>query len=295
MAIDVDASHRAFQGIANRFDMSLEEAADSAVQLANANVVRAIQLISTERGLDPRDFVLLPYGGGGPLHAAPVAEELGISTVVVPPSAGVISAYGLIASDFVQYSSLTRHALVDDGAAAFLRGVFAEMRAEADDRLAKQGMKGPFAYEFIAAMRFVGQAFEVSVTFDSGELADISVEGVRRRFADEHERVYFFGGEAAKPIEFVSFRLGAILPLAELPVLKETHDSRLKRSTVDLYQGGAWCKGTLMSRAALSHDEILRGPALIEDPTSTLLLPAGWQAIRDSNDNTILTRQGANA
>ena len=295
MAIDVDASHRVFQDIADRFDMTLEQAADSAVRLANANVVRAIQLISTERGLDPRDFVLLPYGGGGPLHAAAVAEELGIATVVVPPSAGVISAYGLIASDFVQYSSLTRHAPVDDGAAAMLRGVLAEMRAEADDRLAKQGMKGPFTYELIAAMRFVGQAFEVSVSFDPAELATMSADGVRRRFGEEHERVFFFGGDADKPIEFVSFRLGAILPLAERPVLKETHDQRLQRTTVDLYQDGRWCRGTLMSRADLPQDAPLPGPALLEDPTSTLLLPAGWQAVRDDNDNTILTRQDANA
>ena len=85
-----------------------EAAADSAVALANANIVRAIQLISTERGHDPRDYVLVPYGGAGPLHAAKVAEELGIATIVVPPAAGIISAYGLIASDFVLFESMTR-------------------------------------------------------------------------------------------------------------------------------------------------------------------------------------------
>ena len=101
MSIDVEASHSAFAPIADHLGMTVEAAADSAVELANANIVRAVQLISTERGKDPRDYVLVPFGGAGPLHAAKVAEDLGIDTVVVPPNAGVISAYGLLASDFV--------------------------------------------------------------------------------------------------------------------------------------------------------------------------------------------------
>ena len=114
MQIDADAAARALEPIAQRFGLTLEAAADSAVALANANIVRAIQLISTERGHDPRDYVLVPYGGAGPLHAAKVAEELGIATIVVPPSAGIISAYGLIASDFVLFESMTRRAVADE-------------------------------------------------------------------------------------------------------------------------------------------------------------------------------------
>ena len=101
MKIDPEASRRVIEPIAKRFGMTIEAAADSAIELANANIVRAIQLISTERGHDPRDYVLVPYGGAGPLHAAHIAAELAISTIVVPPSAGVISAYGLIAADFM--------------------------------------------------------------------------------------------------------------------------------------------------------------------------------------------------
>src|SRR5690606_25849712 len=118
----------------------LEDAADSAIALANANIVRAIQLISTERGHDPRDYVLVPYGGAGPLHAAHVAGELGIGTIVVPPSAGIISAYGLIASDFVLFESLTRRAPADDSAADTLREVFTAMRERALARAQDAGL-----------------------------------------------------------------------------------------------------------------------------------------------------------
>src|SRR6185369_13735923 len=124
MTIDAVASANSLQTIARRLGLTLEGAADSAVALANANIVRAVQLISTERGHDPRDYVLVPYGGAGPLHAAKVAEELGIATIVVPPAAGIISAYGLIASDFVLFESLTRRTVADEGAADLLREVF---------------------------------------------------------------------------------------------------------------------------------------------------------------------------
>ena len=80
--------------------------------------MRAIQLVSTERGRDPRDYALVPFGGAGPLHAARIAEELGISTIVVPPNAGVISAYGLVASDYTKFDAVTRKMKLDDAAAA---------------------------------------------------------------------------------------------------------------------------------------------------------------------------------
>jgi N-methylhydantoinase A len=97
-----------------RFGLSVEQAASSALQLADANIVRAIQLVSTERGRDPRDYALVPFGGAGPLHAARIAEELGISTIVVPPNAGVISAYGLVASDYTKFDAVTRKMKLDD-------------------------------------------------------------------------------------------------------------------------------------------------------------------------------------
>jgi N-methylhydantoinase A len=291
MTIDAGASARALQPIADRFGMTLEAAADSAVALANANIVRAIQLISTERGHDPRDYVLVPYGGAGPLHAAQVAEELGIATIVVPPSAGIISAYGLIASDFVLFESLTRRAPADATAADTLREVLATMRERALARAAASGLGKRVRLTLTAEMRFVGQAFEVPVVFDEKEIRRITAEGVRRRFAETHQRVFFFGGEADKPIEFVSFRLGLTAPLAELPLLAETGTRTTKEASIRLYDQRRWQEGRLVSRAALARRDRVAGPALLEDPTSTLYVPAGWTARRDENDNTVLERR----
>ena len=288
MTIDAESARQALAPIAKRFGMTLEEAADSAVQLANANVVRAIQLISTERGRDPRDYVLVPYGGAGPLHAADVAAELGIDTIVVPPSAGVISAYGLIASDFIQFESSTRRAPADDRAADFVRGVFAGMRARALARAKALGLAGRLELSLVAEMRFVGQAFEVPVEFTGKDIPKLTAAKVRERFAAAHQRVYFFGGETGKPIEFVSFRLGLTAPLAELPLLVESAGPAVKEQAIALYVGRAWRKGRLLSRAALVPGKPRKGPLLLEDPTSTLLVPDGWTAVRDDSDNTIL-------
>ena len=291
MTIDTAASARALEPIARRFAMTLEAAADSAVALANANIVRAIQLISTERGHDPRDYVLVPYGGAGPLHAAQVAAELGIATIVVPPSAGIISAYGLIASDFVLFESLTRRAPADDTAADTLRDVLATMRERALARAAEAGLGTNVKLSLTAEMRFVGQAFEVPVNFDEREIEGMTSAGVRQRFGEVHQRTFFFGGDAEKPIEFVSFRLGLAAPLTELPLLTETEGAAVGDTAVRLYDAKSWHDGRLRSRAALRPSDRVPGPALLEDPTSTLYVPSGWTARRDENDNTVLVRE----
>lgn len=291
MQIDSAAAARALEPIAHRFGLTLEAAADSAVALANANIVRAIQLISTERGYDPRDYVLVPYGGAGPLHAAKVAEELGITKIVVPPSAGIISAYGLIASDFVLFESMTRRAVADEGAADVLREVFRVMRVRALERAAASGLEGSLVLSLTAEMRFVGQAFEVPVLFEESELEALDAAGVRQRFGEAHQRVYFFGGEAAKPIEFVSFRLGVVAPLEELPLLAETKAAEAPARPIRIFDGKTWHDAHLLRRSALGQKQFISGPALIEDPTSTLYVPSGWTARLDAHDNITLNRR----
>ena len=290
MPIHPDASRAVFAPIAARFGMSVEQAADSAIELANANIVRAIQLISTERGKDPRDYVLVPYGGAGPLHAAQVAEDLGVGTIVVPPNAGVLSAYGLIASDFVQFESLTRRAPVDDNAGDLVREVFESMKARAVERFEHLALGGDVKLDFIADMRFVGQAFEVPVTLSEDDVRQVDRELISKMFGQAHEKIYFFGADSDKPIEFVSFRLGITAELGELPLLQEERSYRVPRGEIELFDRRRAWQGTLLSRSDLAAGETLSGPLLLEDPTSTLFVPAGWQAVTDDQQNLVLKR-----
>ena len=292
MTIDAQQARDAIEPIARHFGMTVEEAADSAIQLANANIVRAIQVISTERGHDPRDSVLVPYGGAGPLHAVQVASELGIRTVVVPPNSGVISAYGLIASDFIQFETLTRRAVVDDNAANLVRDVFAEMRDRAGERARKMQLGENYTLDFVADMRFVGQAFEVPVALPESELADLTSARVRELFGEAHHKLFFFGAEGDKAIEFVSFRLGLTEPLPDIPVLSEQTGRRMESRLISIFDGRTKQQARLISRCDMKIDDPIDGPALLDDPTSTLHVPGGWQARRDASDNIVLTAKG---
>ena len=116
MTVDREAAVDAFQDLAARLTLPIEELADSVIRIAESNIVRAIQQVSTERGHDPRDFTLVAFGGAGPLHAARVAEDLEIQTVLVPPIAGVLSAAGLLMSDYVHYRSRTERVRLNESA-----------------------------------------------------------------------------------------------------------------------------------------------------------------------------------
>ena len=290
MALDAGAARRVFEGLAAEFGMALEEMADSAVRIADANIVRAIQLVSTERGRDPRDFALVPYGGAGPLHAAKVAADLGIGTIVVPPNAGVISAYGLIASDYVHYDTQTRRVPLDDAAPAAVATIYQAMRSDALSRFEKLGLSGPLAFTFSLQMRFVGQAFELPVELGAEDVAASTEEGLRGLFGEAHQRVFFHGAASNKPIEIVAFRLGITAVQADVPALVEGGDQRGRAGAFQVYDDRATRVCQLLPRAGLARGAKLLGPALMEDPTSTIYVPDGWIASHDTWDNLILRR-----
>jgi N-methylhydantoinase A len=209
---------------------------------------------------------------------------------VVPPSPGILSAYGLIAADYVLFETMTRRALADATAGDVLRAVYSGMRRRALERAEASGLEGPLVLSLTADMRFVGQAFEVPVTFEAGELEALTASDVRQRFAEAHQRVYFFGGEAVRPVEFVSFRLRVLAPLETLPLLTQaTAERRLPRQ-IRIFDRKAWQDAQLLPHGALARGEVLSGPALLEDPTSTLYVPSAWTARIDANDNTVLER-----
>ena len=291
MAIDVEASKRVFSGLADHFGMSLEEIADSAIRVANANILRAIQIVSTERGKDPRDYVLVPFGGAGPLHAARVADDLGILTILVPPNAGVISAFGLLASDYVQFDSLTRRVQVDDHTPDVIRGIFGDMRDRARERFAALGLDERVKLWFIADMRFVGQAFEIAVDLDIAKIDTMTPGILRDLFAEAHHRVFFHGVGDDKPVEIVSFRLGISAGAEEVPLLRETHENVLSDTHIEVFENGEKQRSLLMSRAALKPGRRIAGPALFEDPTSTIWVPVGWSAEVDEQENMIMVKE----
>jgi N-methylhydantoinase A len=292
MRIDAAAAARALGPVAARLGMGLAELAGSAIALAEANIVRAIQLVSTERGRDPRDLALVAFGGAGPLHAANVAADLEIDTVLVPPYAGVLSAYGLLASDYRLFETITRRVPVDAGAPREVRAVCDEMRDRILERMRELGIPlHRVSLHLGLEMRFVGQAFEVPVDLDVAGLPALTVDELLRRFSDAHHRVFFHGARRRQPAEIVSFRLGVIAPNERVPVLRG-HGSpgAGRREILRIVERDREVDCLLATRGGLPPGQPLAGPALLDDVTSTILVPSGWRAEVDPSDNLILRR-----
>jgi N-methylhydantoinase A len=290
MSLDGEAARRAFEPLAARFDLSVEQAAATALQLADANIVRAIQLVSTERGRDPRDYALVPFGGAGPLHAARIAEELGIGTIVVPPNAGVISAYGLVASDYTKFDAVTRKMKLDEAAAREAGRIFSEMRARLASQFADMKLPGDLLYTHTLDMRFVGQAFEVGVEIPADRLGSLDAAYLGELFADAHHRTFMHGATLDRPVEIVTLRVGATLPIGLAPRLdRETLAARVPERA-KIFHGDALIDCDRFAAEALSAGQRIKGPAVIEGYTATTWVPPGWTAELDPADNLILRR-----
>jgi N-methylhydantoinase A len=259
LVMDGAAARAAYAPLAAQLGLSIEAAAESVIRIAVAHVVSAVRLVSTERGRDPRDHVLVPYGGAGPLLAAAVAEELGMARVLVPPGAGVLSAYGLLAADHSLLAARTRRRTVNAGAAAEAMAAIAAMRAELEARFDAHGVTGTRRLEVSLDMRLVGQAFEISVPLTAESFDEAALLAA---FNAAHERIYRMPVDTRRAVEIVSYRVGLHVTREELPGL-----------------GGA---PRLTGPA--------RGPLLIEDSTASLWVPPGWRAEEDEARNLLLTR-----
>ena len=291
MEVDRDAARRVYEPLAGRFGMSVEDIADSVIRLAEVSIVRAIQRVSTERGRDPRDYVLVPFGGAGPLHAARVAEDLAIGTVVVPPDAGVLSASGLLLSDHVHYRTRTRRLAVAPGSMADIRATVETLQAEARDYLAGLGIEAGADFDRVLEMRYLGQAFEVPVSLAGLDLDALRAEELARLFGEAHRRIFEFAKPHGDPVEVVSFRVGVRAPPPPMPAMRgpRANGAAGRRSAV-LTERGEALEAGLLVRAELGPDPVC-GPLLIDDGSATVYVPPGWTATRDGNDNAVLRKE----
>ncbi|MBY5533708.1 hydantoinase/oxoprolinase family protein [Rhizobium leguminosarum] len=290
MPLDVDSAHRAFEPIATKLGMSIQDAASAAMRLAVANIVRAVQLVSTERGRDPRDYALLPFGGAGPLLAAEIAEELGCREVIIPPNPGVISAFGLLAADYVRVSSATHRMPLAEEAPAALLHEFTAFRQKAEREFREMGLDGELSYELTINMRFVGQAFEIPVEIDPGRLAKLRASDLADEFSSAHRRIYFHGGEPGRKVEIVGLRFGVRRRLDKLPDFRERYSWIDSSGEINVWSKDGYLATKLIRADALQAGDAMTGPAMIEGYSSTLWIPPGWRAERDEPGNIIMRK-----
>lgn len=281
-----ELAERAVSGIAQTLQMSLPEAAFGAHAIVNANMMRAIKAVSTYRGRDPRDFTLLAFGGSGPIHAAAIARELGIERVVVPAAPGLFSAMGLLEAQTEHHVVQTLITRIGETDAAALEAAFADLEASAR-RLLQEDDHGnhEVCFQRLADLRYVGQAYELTVAVPGGTLVHESVLELAEGFGSEHERTY--GHRARRePVELVNLRLVArIIRAPRAPSrLALTRGLRGRRRAYFGPREGAVLvpvvgRGTLSAKPS-------PGPLIVEDYDATTVIPPdctarldAWQSI----------------
>jgi N-methylhydantoinase A len=278
--LDRGRAEAALGRVGARLGLDVEETARGIIRVADAEMIRALRVISVERGLDPRELTLVAFGGAGGLHACSLAEELEISRTLVPRAAGVLSALGLAIADVRhdQVAPLLAELGTVDATAVEAR--FAELEANARGRLAEDGR---LSLARLADLRYQGQSFELTV-----EAEDL--EALPARFHAEHERRYGYrmDGEA---VELVNLRLVATVPrvkpdLSEAPPRREQSPTR-RRARLD----DGWQEIDVYDRAALGLGSELQGPAVVEFVESTLLVRPGWRAMVDEVGTLSLERR----
>jgi N-methylhydantoinase A len=282
MKIDRSASVAAVERLAAPLGLSVEETALGILRVVTANMSRAIRVVSVQRGYDPREYALVPFGGAGPLHASRLARELGMRTMVVPEIPGAQSALGLLMTDVKTDFMRTRITRVDDATAAALDAVFDELEGRAAEWFAEEQVaEAGRSLRRRMDLRYRGQNFELAVEVpESHRFGDHGADAVIELFHQAHERVYGYRSEDAA-VEVVTFRLEASGSAAHVDLRRdEVGASDPSRAIVETRStcfdpAEGYVDTPVYDRARLAPGDVIVGPGIVEQmDTTTVLLPS---------------------
>src|SRR5581483_3021162 len=285
MRLDPDAAWRALERLGARLRVSAEEAARGVLRLAIAQMAHALRLVSVRRGHDPRDFTFVAYGGAGPLHAALLARELGVTRTVIPPAPGNFSAFGMLLSE-IRSDAVRTHVgrLVPE----VLAPLFDELEKEAREALEEEGAQ--IEVHRFAELRYLGQEHALEVPVGSGPIDEGSMARLREDFDRRSEEAYAFS--LTVPVEIVSARVSVSLPA---PPVRWTSGGRrpqveheFRPREVDLDGYGGRQRASVFERASLEPGRPADGPCVIEEEASTTLVLPGQRVEADRLGNLII-------
>ena len=274
--------------------LSLEQFSAGVVRVVNANMERALRVVSIERGYDPRDFTLVAFGGAGGLHACELAEALAIPTVMIPAQPGALSAFGILVSDVVKdYSRTLLWRLADGLPQAKLQKEFRKLEAAAHQEFREERWRGGLHYERTLDLRYRGQGYELNVPATD---RDKDKDNVIARFHDEHQRRYGYH-HAGRDIELVTLRLRARLrtPQQSQPESKAARPRRggkppstapAERAPVFFHDQAV--NTPVFERGDLVPGRFMRGPAVITEYSATTVIPPGRRFWVDASANLLI-------
>jgi N-methylhydantoinase A len=286
---DMDNVRRAFGELAARLESQIDDVARGVIRIANANMVNALKLVSLNRGHDPRDFTLVAFGGGGGMHAAALAMELNIPEIVIPVNPAVFSAWGMLLSDLRRDYIRTRVTRLDSAPPADVDAHFAQLEAQAADEFAKDDVGDDrLLLQRFADMRYLGQEHTVRVPFPSGKVDAETFRVVIERFHETHEREYTY--RLTSLVELVNYHVVAfgLVPkpeLAKLPATGRKPGGAMRgKRTVDFDTHGNHT-AAIYERSRLEPGMEIDGPAIVEEPATTIVVFPGQQATVDDYGN----------
>lgn len=296
MALDVAAARRVIEEkIAKPLGLSLYDAAEGILAIAETNMANAIRTKTVERGLDPREFMLLSYGGGGGLFAAGVAEELEIPRTMVPVAPANFSAWGILATDYIEDDARTKVMPFDRDHIGDILNTLDGLEDNTSKAVQSYGFKASeVAHYRRLDLRFKGQEYTITVELDANTRSDTTVlRSARRQFVDAHRQLYGHG-DADADLEIVSVRcraVGRVNPptIVPLPVKGKTP---IKTRDVHFREAGGFVATKIIDRDSMTPGVTIEGPAIVEEWTTTTLAPPGWQVTRDEYGNLMLEPRG---
>ena len=286
---DMDAVNRALGVIADGLGVDRVEAARGIIRIANNNMMNALKLVSLNRGYDPRDFTLVAIGGGGGMHAVALAQELGMKNVVVPRGASVFSAWGMLMSDLRRDYFITRLIEQGDGMIDALQDLVEEAKVRALAQFAEERIPAEkVLIDAYVKCRYQNQEHSVEVQFPDNEVDTGTVTNMFERFHDVYQREYTYRLDAA--VEIVGLHLVASaevgkLELRKLPVTGAALSSAVKgKRSVDYALEGIHL-ADIYEADRLEPGMAFVGPAVVEDPDTTIVVHPGNSVSIDSYGN----------
>ncbi|HEY6076006.1 MAG TPA: hydantoinase/oxoprolinase family protein [Gaiella sp.] len=298
IALDVEGARRAIaERCAEPLGLDAVAAANGIVEIANAAMVNALHLISVQRGYDPRDFVLVGFGGAGPVHANAIQRDCEVPTLVVPQAPGIFSATGLLGTDLKRDSSLTLLRPLEDIDVEEIERALTGLEETGAAELDREGLPGErITFVRQVDMRYVGQSFELTIPLAQGAFDTAQAGALRERFHAEHDRVYGFSAPA-EAVELVSLRLTTVgriekPPLRALERFEGTPAPKELRQ-VFFAEAGGFVECPIHDRYALGAGASFAGPAVVEELDSTVVVHPGFGLEIDDVGNLLIRREHA--
>ncbi len=295
MPLDIGAAREAIAArIAEPLGLQPDAAAAGILRITNTNLAAAIRVSLFEKGLDPRDFSLLSFGGAGSVHACAVAEELGMRRIVFPVDASTLSARGILDADIAHAFARSGVRIFDEVALDQILRIRDELQAEAKQRLDADGIPESDRQMRIAVdLRYKGQAFEMTVPWSGPGFDRGALQATAKAFHDEHERRYSYANRN-DVVELVTVRLAAIGTLPRVTAVAPVEPTPgAGPSSRRVFTGTAWEEVPVWRRANVLPSSRIAGPCIIEEDYTTIYLARNWSLSRSDDGHLVAEQRDA--